>query len=92
MFLDRETYYNFLELAHQTKIKRHQIMMPKLHIFWNILHKPRHNNRKIIINFFFEIFEIFLKNILKNVLPKTIPKASGCGSGYSICIPTNLYN
>lgn len=27
MFLDRETYYNFLELAHQTKIKKHQIMM-----------------------------------------------------------------
>lgn len=30
MFLDGVTYYNFLELAHQTKIKRHQIMIPKL--------------------------------------------------------------
>jgi hypothetical protein len=48
----------------------------KLHIFWNLLHKPWHNNIKKIINIFELFFEI-LNEYLKNITPKVIPKVSG---------------
>ncbi len=56
----------------------------KLHIFWNLFHKPWHNNILKIIKKFEESFEDFLQNILKNILPKIVPKVGGCDSCYLV--------
>jgi len=45
----------------------------KVHIFWNSLHKPWHNNIKKNLKIFEKILEDFLKNILKNIPQKVIP-------------------
>jgi hypothetical protein len=57
----------------------------KLNIFWNLLHKPWHNNITKIILKNWKKFEDFFKNILKNTPPKVVPKAGRCNSYYPIC-------
>jgi len=50
----------------------------KLHIFWNILHKPWHNN--------FKILEDLKKSMIRNIPPK----ACRCSSHYLVCTKTYL--
>jgi hypothetical protein len=57
----------------------------KLHLFWDILHKPWYNIIKILKYFFEDFLEDFLKNILKNISPKVFLKAIGCSSCYPVC-------
>jgi hypothetical protein len=55
----------------------------KLHIFWNILHKPWHNNiLKIILKFIF----VILKKSSKNIPFKGISKVGECNLCYPICM------
>jgi hypothetical protein len=51
-------HYNAFFLTLKGLINRLQNFW-KLLIFWNILHKPLHNNIKKIINTFEEFFETF---------------------------------
>jgi hypothetical protein len=56
----------------------------KLHIFWNILHKPWHNNVFKII----KSFEFFLKTFKEYSIKspfKEIPKVGECNLCYPIC-------
>jgi hypothetical protein len=72
-------HYSACFLAVKVFINRLQNFW-KLCIFWNLLHKPWHNNiffKNLIWIFFWRFFKMYSK--------KYLPKACKCGSCYLVC-------